>query len=152
MKLEEKWSFSIGSSKILFLWKVVGHFCNFQVFLPTNALKRSAVDDDRPLFATLYGVWIHSETLKWHEKNIQSNARYRKVLTTQLNHLASSAKWLCVRLQTKWLLVRAPLQSLKLQISHLDIQATTEFGFTLKHVRNMLRTYSILENLVIRCF
>ena len=36
-----------------------------------------------------------------------------------LNHLASSAKWLSVQLQTKWLLVRIPLLSLKLQIWHL---------------------------------
>ena len=28
--------------------------CNFQVFLPTNILKRSAIADDRPLFATLH--------------------------------------------------------------------------------------------------
>ena len=27
---------------------------------------------------------------------------YRKVLTTQLNHLASLAKWLSVSLRTKW--------------------------------------------------
>ena len=34
------------------------------------------------------------------------------VLTTQLHHLASLAKWLSVRLRTKWLWVRFPLQSL----------------------------------------
>ena len=34
-----------------------------------------------------YRVWIHSETPMWHDKNIQSNAPYRQVLTTQLNHL-----------------------------------------------------------------
>ena len=33
--------------------------------------------------------------------------------TTQLNHLVSLAKWLSVRLRTKWLWVRVPLQSLK---------------------------------------
>ena len=36
-----------------------------------------------------YRVWIHSETHTWHDKSIQSNAPYRKVLTTQFNHLAS---------------------------------------------------------------
>ena len=41
------------------------------------------------------------------------------VLTTYLNHLASMAKWLSVRLWIKWLWVRAQLQSLKLQVSHL---------------------------------
>ena len=60
-------------------------------------------------------VWIHSQTRTWHDKNIQSNAPYRKVLTAQLNHLASWAKWLSVRLRTKWLWVRVPLQSFNLQ-------------------------------------
>ena len=59
-----------------------------------------------------YTVWIHSETHTWHDKVIQSNAPYRSVLTTQLNHLASLAKWLSVRLRTKWLWVQIPLQSL----------------------------------------
>ena len=35
------------------------------------------------------------------------------------NHLASLAKWLSVRLRTKWLWVRVQWQSLKLQISCL---------------------------------
>ena len=61
-------------------------------------------------------VWIHCQTRTWHDKNIQSNAPYREVLTAQLNHLASLAKWLSVRLWTKWLLVRVPLHSLNLQI------------------------------------
>ena len=52
-----------------------------------------------------YRVWIYSETHMWHD-NIQSNALYRWVLTTQLNHLASLAKWLSVHLQTKWFWVR----------------------------------------------
>ena len=39
--------------------------------------------------------------------------RTDKVLTTQLNHLASLAKWLSVRLRTKWLWVRVPLQIMK---------------------------------------
>ena len=64
-------------------------------------------------------VWIHSQTRRWHEKNIQSNAPYRWVLTTQLNHLASLAKWLSVRLRMKWLWVRVPLQSLNHQIWRL---------------------------------
>ena len=57
--------------------------------------------------------------------------------------------WLSVRLRTKWFWVRIQLQSLKLQIScllrarsFLDIQATIECGFTLKHIRDMTRTYS----------
>ena len=68
--------------------------------------------------------------------------------STQLNHLTSLAKWLSVLLQTKWLWVRIPLLSLKLQISRLfwvriiDIQATTECRFTLKRVCDMTRTRS----------
>ena len=41
------------------------------------------------------------------------------IRTAQLNHLASLAKWFSARLQIKWLWVRIPLLSLKLQISHL---------------------------------
>ena len=66
-----------------------------------------------------YRVWIHSLMCTWYDKNIQSNSQYRSIFTTQLNHLTSLAKWLSVRLQTKWLWVRFPLQSLKLKISRL---------------------------------
>ena len=58
-----------------------------------------------------YKVWIHSETRTWHDRNIQSNAPYKYVLTTQLNHLVSFAKWLSVPLWTKWVWVRVQLQS-----------------------------------------
>ena len=47
---------------------------------------------------------------------LQSNAQYRKVLTTQLNHLASLATWLSVHLPTNWLYIQILLLSLKLQI------------------------------------
>ena len=50
-----------------------------------------------------------------------------------------------------WLWVRVPLQSLKTSDfapvsskEFLDIQATIEPGFTLKRVRDMIRTYSHL--------
>ena len=67
----------------------------------------------------IYRVWIHSQTRAWLDRNIQSNASYRKVLTTQLNHLASLTKWLSVRLRAKWLWVRVLLESFKLQILRL---------------------------------
>ena len=61
----------------------------------------------------------------------------------------SLAKWLSVRLGFKSFLVRVQLQSLKtsdfalaLSKEFLDIQATTEYGFTLKRVHDMKRTYS----------
>ena len=54
-----------------------------------------------------------------------------------------------VNLHSKWLWVRVPLQSLKTSdiapVSSkelLDIQANIECGFTLKRVRDMIRTYS----------
>ena len=71
------------------------------------------------------------------------------VLTTQLNHLASLAKWSSVRLRTKWLWVGIPLLSLKLQIwrllrtrSSLTFMQTIERRFILKLVRDMITTYS----------
>ena len=60
-----------------------------------------------------YRVWIQSEMRAWHYKNIQSNTPYRQVLTTHVNYLVSLAKWLSVRLRTKWLWVRMPLLSLQ---------------------------------------
>ena len=66
-----------------------------------------------------YRVWIHSDMHTWHEKKIQSNAPYREVLTTQLNHLVSSAKWFSIRWWTKWLRFRVSLHFFKLQISRL---------------------------------
>ena len=62
---------------------------------------------------------------------------------------ASFAKWLSVRLRTKWLWVRILLLSLKLQIWHLllarsslTFRQTIEWGFTLKLKRDMIITYS----------
>ena len=60
----------------------------------------------------IYRVWIHSETYTWHDNNIQSNAPYKWVLTTQLNYLAGLAKLFSVCLQTKWFQVRISFFSL----------------------------------------
>ena len=95
-----------------------------------------------------YRMWIDLEMRTWDSKNIQSRALYRKVLTVHLNHLLSLAKWLSVRLRTERLWLRVKLQSLKLDIApvsskeFLHIQANTEYGFTLKCVCDMTRTYS----------
>ena len=99
-----------------------------------------------------YIVWIHSEMRTWHHNNIQSNAPYRYVLTPKLNHLASLAKWLSVLSQTTWLRVWVPLQSFLLQISRLfwarssltfiPWHSTIECGYTLKRVRDMIKTYN----------
>ena len=57
--------------------------------------------------------------------------------------LASLPKWLSVRLWTKWSWGRVQLQSLKIPSKEsLDIQATIECQFTLKRVRDMIRTCS----------
>ena len=45
--------------------------------------------------------WLYSEMRTCYDKNIQSHAPYRYVITTQLNHLARLAKCLSVRLQTE---------------------------------------------------
>ena len=96
-----------------------------------------------------YRARIHPETRLWHDNNIQSNAPYKQVLTTQINHLASLAKRLSVGLQIKWLWVWISLLSLKLQIwcllrtrSSLTFRHTIECRFTLKLVCDMIITYS----------
>ena len=48
------------------------------------------------------------------------NHLFRKQTLNYLAKLASLTKWLSVCLRTKWLWVRVPLQSLKLQISRKD--------------------------------
>ena len=57
------------------------------------------------IFRTLSSVDSHWNSYVTWQK-IQSNAQYRQVLTTQLNHIASFSKWSSVRLWTKWLWVR----------------------------------------------
>ena len=66
-----------------------------------------------------YWVLIHSETRTSHNKNIQSNAVYRKVLRLQLNDMVIFAKWLSIHLPSKGFRVWVQLQSVKLQISHM---------------------------------
>ena len=61
-------------------------------------------------------VWIQCEVCPWHNKNMQSKAPFRYLLTIQLNYLVSFAKVLRVSLRTNWLWVRDLLQSFKLQI------------------------------------
>ena len=69
---------------------------------------RACFEQGVPWHLGNYRVWIHSENpyVTWQQhtatlytwKNIQSNAPYRKVPTTQLSYLASLAKWLSVHL------------------------------------------------------
>ena len=94
-------------------------------------------------------VYIPPETRKWYDNNIQPNAPYRYVLTTQLNHLGIVTKWLSAGLRTKWVWVHILLLPLKLQIlrllqirSHLEFRKILECRFTLKRVRDMIITSS----------
>ena len=71
------------------------------------------------------------------------------VLKRALNHLAKLAKWFSVCLRTKWLWVRIPLLSLKLQICcllrarhSLTLRQTIKCRFTQKFARDMIITYS----------
>ena len=98
---------------------------------------------------TNYSVLIDSETRTWHDNNLESNGPYRKVFTTQLNHMTILVKWLNVRLWTKWLWVRIPLLSLKRQIccllwvwSSLTFRKNIECGLTLNLVYDMKMTCS----------
>ena len=103
-----------------------------------------------------YREWTHSEMSTWCDKNIRSNAPYKEVLTTQISHLASWAKWLSVRLRTRWLWFESRYSHLTfiyracLEQGFLDIQVTEECGFTVKHVRDMIRTYSQSQLISIR--
>ena len=76
------------------------------------------------------------------------NYLVRKRTLNYLAKLANFAEWLSVRLQTKWLWVRVPLQLRKSQIwpasckEILDIRAIAECRFTLKRVSDIIITYS----------
>ena len=85
--------------------------------------------------------------MTWKEHTVKCTVQISTHKTTQ-SFKVSLAKCLSVRLRTKWLWVQMPLQSLKLQISHLfrarhsfDTQQTIECRFTLKRVRDMIWTY-----------
>ena len=84
-------AYKLGCSRLKSFW--VNHLkleygACFEQVVPWNSSK--------------YRVWIHSETRTWHhDKNIQSNAPYRKVLATRVSQLASLAKLFNVCLGTK---------------------------------------------------
>ena len=81
-------------------------------------LNRTNSEQWLPLHSGNYRMQIHSENPMLHDNNVQSNALYRQMLTTQL---IIFSVWLngWVFLRTKWMWVRIPLLSLKPQISHL---------------------------------
>ena len=84
----------------------------------------------------------------WLYVIVMSRASFKVNLHSIVCQTDKMAKWLSVRLQTKWLWVRIPLQSLKLQIwrllrarSSLTFRQTIECRFTLKLVHDMTITY-----------
>ena len=65
------------------------------------------------------------------------------------------AKWLNVRLRTKWLCVRVHTTSDITPFSSkefLDIQATKECEFTLKRLRDMIKTYRQYTKIFVGAF
>ena len=67
-------------------------------------------------------------TPSWYIKYYSFNSRRYDCNGTRTHNQPSMAKWLSVRLQTKWLWVWVPMHSLKLQISHLS-QASSSLTF-----------------------
>ena len=51
-----------------------------------NFRYRACFERGVPWYSGNYRAWIHSETWMWNNKNIQTNAPCRYVLTIQLNH------------------------------------------------------------------
>ena len=99
-------------------------------------------------------VWIHSETRTWHNNNIQSNTQYRKVLTKQLNRVAKLAKWVSVRLRTKWLWVRITLPSHWFMLDHYSssyeriLEKSGKFSIDAKRKHKLcIEIYKTLSNL-----
>ena len=91
----------------VFVYKLSG--CGFESRCShLNFRFRACFEQEVPWHSGNYKVWIHSETRTWDDKNMQSNAPYRELLTTELTYLASLAKWLSVPLQTEWLWVQIP--------------------------------------------
>ena len=94
---------------------------------------------------------IHSETCPLKDKSIQSKARYRYVLRTHLNHLASLANWLSLRLPANWLWVRVHFQLLTFQILHL-LRARSSLTFRqLQIVDSLWNKYMRRQEDTIKC-
>ena len=65
---------------------------------------------------------------------------YRTQLRTQLDHLASLAKWLSVRLRTKWFWVRVQLQ--KVILERIKANEETNQALFSHDIRNELTGYN----------
>ena len=119
-----------------------------------QSLKRqipSPFEQGVPRHSDNYRVSIHFETRIWHDNNIQSNIRYRIVLTTQLNHLGSSANgwvfvygFICCGVKSSCIISATDFVPVSRK-EFLWLQSTTECGFTLKLVQTMTRRYSQMQ-------
>ena len=100
----------------------------------------------------------HTETWKQTPKKptrirVNKHTLIKKwlVLTTQLNHFASLAKWLSVHLWTEWLWVRVQLQSLKLQILRL-LRARSSLTFRqMQSVDSLWNVYLAWQEHTVKC-
>ena len=110
----EKWSNTlkqfVGNLPTNFL-SVFDHFMN----LALKGLKSLS----RKIVSTTVFIFITMENYKEHVNGKGIRTHNHLVRKRILSHLDSLAKWLSVPLRTKWLWVRIPLQSLKLQIWRL---------------------------------
>ena len=95
------------------------------------------------------GIWTRNHLFRKRTLN------YLAKLANWATIKVSLAKWLSVRLRTKWFWVRIHLLSLKLQIwrllparTSLTFRQTIECGFTLKLLRDMIIRYSRLPQLL----
>ena len=117
------------------------------IYLYNKYLWKGLVQFDRENFILVYFsddlenlLKIDQLKFKWQQR--KSNPQ---PLSSQT---ASLAKWLSVRLRTKWFWVRNPLLPFKLQIlrlfqsrSSLTFTSTIDRRFTLKLVRDIILTY-----------
>ena len=90
--------------------------CNLCLFIVGKSHTRFKVNPHS------IAVWISRNSLfeagtnlkfKWLQRDSNPQPISQLVRKRKLNRLASLAKWLDVRLRTKWLWVRIPLQSLE---------------------------------------
>ena len=66
-----------------------------------------------------------------HDNNIQSNASYIEVFTTQFNYSANLAKWLSVRLQTECLWVQNPLLSILTVLNSIAVNESSFYPYSI---------------------
>ena len=64
------------------LAKWLSYVVSTYLFDAFDSMFRAYFEQGLPWHSSNYRVWIHSDTRTWHDKNIQSNAPYRYVLTT----------------------------------------------------------------------